>query len=80
MKNNETGWIDCNTFQYIYRPENEEFETMSVWQFFMEYEMRLISSLTMSQKEDLENDFIEKKFQISGSLPRFKFCMPSKNG
>jgi hypothetical protein len=24
MKNNETGWIDCNTFQYIYRPEYEE--------------------------------------------------------
>jgi hypothetical protein len=62
IKSNETGWIDCNTFQYIYLPDNEEFEDMSVWQFFKEYEMKLISTLSMSQKEDLENDCIENQF------------------
>ena len=45
MKNNETGWIDCNTFQYIYRPENEEFE--------VDEEEKGIFSLSLEQR--LEN-------------------------
>jgi hypothetical protein len=35
---------------------------MSVWQHFKEYEVKLISSLTMSEREDLENDCIENQF------------------
>jgi hypothetical protein len=62
MKNKETGRIDCNTFQYIYHPDNDEFEDISVWQFFKEYEMKLILSLSMSQREDLESDCIENQF------------------
>ncbi len=73
IKSNETGWIDCNTFQYIYHPDNEEFEDMSVWQFFKEYEMKLISTLSMSQKEDLESDCIENQFF------KFKYIYPGSN-
>ncbi len=46
---------------------------MSVWQFFKEYEMKLISSLSMSQKEDLENDCIENQFF------KFKDIYPGSN-
>jgi hypothetical protein len=62
-KNNETGWINCNTFQYIYRPDNGEFEDMSVWNFFKEYEMKLISSLSL-ENDCIENQFLNSKIFI----------------
>ena len=52
-KNKETGWIDSNVFQYISRPEQSE------WEYFQNYEMRLISSLSTNQKENMESDFEE---------------------
>ncbi len=58
--------MDSNLFQYIYRPENDDFDRLSVWEFFQGYEMKLISSLSNSQKENLENDYEEIFF--SGSV------------
>jgi len=52
-KNKETGWIDSNVFQYIYRPEQHDFDAVFVWEYFQNYEMRLISSLSTNQKENL---------------------------
>jgi hypothetical protein len=37
-KNKETGWIDSNVFQYIYRPEQCDFDTVCVWEYFQNYE------------------------------------------
>jgi hypothetical protein len=31
-KNKETGWLDSNLFQYIHRPENDDFDRLSVWE------------------------------------------------
>jgi hypothetical protein len=45
-KNEGTGWVDSNLFQYLYRPDNDQFDTICVWEYFKEYEMRLISSLS----------------------------------
>jgi hypothetical protein len=50
-KNKETGWLDSNLFQYIYRPENDDFDRLSVWEYFQGYEMKLISYLSKSQKK-----------------------------
>jgi hypothetical protein len=58
-KNKETGWIDSNVFQYIYRPEQCDFDTVCVWEYFQNYEMRLISSLSTNQKENMDSDFEE---------------------
>jgi hypothetical protein len=33
-KNKETGCIDSNVFQYIYRPEQCDFDTVCVWEYF----------------------------------------------
>jgi hypothetical protein len=44
-KNKETGWLGSNLFQYIYRPENDDFDRLSVGEFFQGYEMKLISYL-----------------------------------
>ncbi len=52
-KNKETGWIDSNVFQYIYRPEQCDFDTVCVWEYFQNYEMRLISSLSTNQRESV---------------------------
>jgi hypothetical protein len=58
-KNKETGWIDSNVVQYIYRPEQSDFDTVCVWEYFPNYEMRLISSLSANQKENMDSDFEE---------------------
>jgi hypothetical protein len=62
-KQKETGWIDSNNvFQYIYRPDEYFFENVCLWEYFQNYEMRLISSLSTNQKENMENDFEENLF------------------
>ncbi|MFO0446230.1 MAG: hypothetical protein ACK524_05695 [Planctomyces sp.] len=61
-KNKETGWIDSNVFQYIYRPEQCDFDTVCVWEYFQNYEMRLISSLSTNQRENMDSDFEENFF------------------
>jgi hypothetical protein len=48
-KTKETCWVDSNVFQYIYRPELCNFDGICVWEFFQNYEMRLISSLSNNQ-------------------------------
>ena len=74
-KNKETGWMDSNLFQYIYRPENDDFDRLSVWEFFQGYEMKLISSLSNSQKENLENDYEENFFfRFSEKYPGYEFA------
>jgi hypothetical protein len=49
-------------FQYFYRPDYDQFDTICVWEYFKEYEMRLISSLSSNQKANLVNDFKENQF------------------
>ncbi len=44
------------------RPDSEQFDTISVGEYFEDYEMRLLSSLTMCQKENLESDNEENSF------------------
>jgi hypothetical protein len=64
-KQKETGWIDSIVFQYIYKPDEILFENICVWEYFQNYEMRLISSLSTDQKENMENDFEENfVFQV----------------
>ena len=38
------------------------FDTVCVWEYFQNYEMRLISSLSTNQKENMESDFEENFF------------------
>ena len=81
-KNKGVGWMDSNVFQYIYRPMREEFESTCVWEFFQKYEMRLISSLTSNQRENLDNDFEENIiFRFSEQYPGYEFacCETMKN-
>jgi hypothetical protein len=61
-KNEGTGWVDSNLFQYLYRPDYGQFDTICVWEYFKEYEMRLISTLSSNQKANLENDYEENHF------------------
>ena len=61
-KNEGTGWVDSNLFQYLYRPDYEHFDSICVWEYFKDYEMRLISSLSSNQKANLENDYEENQF------------------
>ena len=78
-KNKETGWIDSNLFQYIYRPEQDDFDRVCVWEYFMHYEMRLISSLSMNQKENLESDFEENLFfRFTQNYPGYEFACVEK--
>jgi hypothetical protein len=63
-KQKETGWIDSNVFQYIYRPDEILFKNVCVCEYFQKYEMRPISSLSTIKKENMENDF--KKNCFSG--------------
>jgi hypothetical protein len=44
------------------RPEQCDFDTVCVWEYFQNYEMRLISSLSTNQKENMESDFEENFF------------------
>jgi hypothetical protein len=57
--------VDSNLFQYLYRPDYDQFDTICFWEYFKEYEMRLISSLSSSQKENLGNDYEENDFLSS---------------
>jgi len=61
-KNEDTGCVDSNLYQYLYRPDYDQFDTICVWEYFKEYEMRLISSLSSNQKENLGNDYEENHF------------------
>ncbi len=54
--------MDSNLFQYLYRPDYEHFDSICVWEYFKDYEMRLISSLSSNQKANLENDYEENRF------------------
>jgi hypothetical protein len=54
--------VDSNLFQYLHRPDYDQFDTIYVWEYFKEYEMRLFSSLSSTQKEKLENDYKENQF------------------
>jgi len=75
IKNKDTGWIDSNLFQYLYRPDLEQFENICVWDFFRNYQMRLISSLSTQQVENLENDFEENQFfKFTSMYPGFNFA------
>jgi hypothetical protein len=80
-KQKETGWIDSNVFQYIYRPDEIFFENVCVWEYFQNYEMRLISSLSRDQKENMENDFEENLFfRFSDKYPGYEFaCLEKLN-
>ena len=78
-KNKETGWIDSNSFQYLFRPYHKQFDPVCVWEYFQHYGMKLRSSLTMKQRENLESDFVESNFFfISQFIPRISFCMLRK--
>ena len=84
IKNKDTGWIDSNLFQYLYRPDLEQFENICVWDFFRNYQMRLISSLSTQQVENLENDFEENQFfKFTSMYPGFNFacleCLKNQN-
>ena len=57
--------MDSNLFQYLYRPDYDQFDTICVWEYFKEYEMRLVSSLSSNQKANLENDYEENQFLSS---------------
>jgi len=73
-KKEETGWIDSNVFQYIYRPEQCDFNTVFVWEYFQNYEMRLISFLSTNQKENMESDFEENFcYRFSSNYPGYDF-------
>jgi len=48
--------MDCNLMQYIYRPLDERFNSICVWEFVQQYEMKLQSSLLNSQRENMESD------------------------
>ncbi len=61
-KNKENAWMDCNLMQYIYRPLDERFDSICVWEFVQQYEMKLQSSLSNSQRENMESDFQENFF------------------
>jgi len=80
-KQKETGWIDSNVFQYIYRPDEFFFENVCVWDFFQNYDMRLISSLSTNQKENMEDDFEENLFfRFSDKYPGYEFaCLEKLN-
>jgi hypothetical protein len=67
-KDKETGWIDSNLFQSLYRPDEEQFNAIHVLGFFQCYEMRLWSSLTVNRRENLESDFEESLFFSFGPL------------
>ncbi len=43
------GWVDSNLFQYLYRPDYDHLNSICVWEYFTDYEMRLISSLSSNQ-------------------------------
>jgi hypothetical protein len=58
-KNKENAWMDCNLMQYIYRPLDERFNSICVWEFAQQYGMKLQSSLSNSQRENMESDFEE---------------------
>jgi hypothetical protein len=32
-KNEGTGWVVSNLFQYLYRPDYDQFDTICVWDF-----------------------------------------------
>ena len=51
-----------NLFQYLFRPYHEQFDPVCVWEYFQHYGMKLRSSLTMKQRENLESDFVESNF------------------
>jgi hypothetical protein len=61
-KNKETGWMDTNLYQYIYRPEHDDFDRLCVWEYVQCYELKLVLSLSMSQKENLDSLFNENSF------------------
>ena len=54
--------MDCNLMQYIYRPLDDRFDSICVWEFVQQYEMKLQSSLSNSQRENMESDFEENFF------------------
>jgi hypothetical protein len=67
-KQKDTGWIDSNVFQYIYRADEILFKNVCVLEYIQNYEMRLISSLSTNQKENMENDL--GKFVFHAFLQR----------
>jgi hypothetical protein len=59
----------------LYRPDLEQFENISVWDFFRNYQMRFISSLSTQQVENLKNDFEENQFfKFTSMYPGFNFA------
>jgi hypothetical protein len=74
-KNTQTGWMDSNLFQYLFRPRFDQFEAMCVWEYFKHYQMRLISSLSSQQKENLENDYEDNRFfKFDVKYPGYHFA------
>jgi len=69
-KNQGTGWVDSNLFQYLYRPDYDQCDTICVWEYFKEYEMILIS---------LENDYEENQFfKFNEVYPGHQFACVEK--
>jgi hypothetical protein len=78
-KNEGTGWIDSNLFQYLFQPEYEFFDSICVWGYFKDYQMRLISSLSADQKDNLESDFGESCFfKFHKMYPGYHFACVEK--
>ena len=57
------------------------FENVCVWEYFQNYELRLISSLSTNQKENMEDDFEENLFfRFSDKYPGYEFaCLEKLN-
>jgi hypothetical protein len=71
--------VDSNLFQYLYRPDYDQFDSICVWEYLKEYEMRLISSLSSNQKESLENDYEEYQFfKFNEMYPGHQFACVEK--
>jgi hypothetical protein len=74
-KKMETGWIDSNLFQYLFRPTYDQFDSICVWEFFKDYQMRLITSLSSRQIENLDNDFEENHFfRFDEKYPGYRYA------
>ncbi len=51
-----TGWLDSSLMNYFFRPLNEGFDKMCIWEFFMNYELVLKSTLKQRRENGNNED------------------------
>jgi len=50
------GWLDSSLMNYLFRPLNEGFDKMCIWEFFMKYELVLKSTLKQRRENGNNED------------------------